>query len=102
MKPIFRWRWMMVRIVVAVSFGLLSTLATFAPPAYGWGDVGHMMVAYAAYQELTPAAKSRVNALVLKNPKKKDWVKLLPAGTSKRSEERRVGKESRSRWSPYH
>ncbi len=73
----------MVRIVVAVSFGLLSTLATFAPPAYGWGDVGHMMVAYAAYQELTPAAKSRVNALVLKNPKQKDWVKLVPAGTSK-------------------
>src|SRR5205807_5338844 len=26
----------------------------------------------------------------------------IPAGTSKRSEERRVGKECRSRWSPYH
>ena len=28
----------------------------------------------------------------------KDWVKIAP----KRSEERRVGKECRSRWSPYH
>ena len=26
----------------------------------------------------------------------------LPAGSSIRSEERRVGKECRSRWSPYH
>src|ERR1051326_4469259 len=27
---------------------------------------------------------------------------LYPAGSIKRSEERRVGKECRSRWSPYH
>src|SRR5258705_11962986 len=26
----------------------------------------------------------------------------IPVGTVKRSEERRVGKEGRSRWSPYH
>src|SRR5438132_2324089 len=29
-------------------------------------------------------------------------VKPLPAGKEGRSEERRVGKECRSRWSPYH
>ena len=28
--------------------------------------------------------------------------KLLSSGREKRSEERRVGKECRSRWSPYH
>ena len=32
-----------------------------------------------------------------------DWLDLLAVqGTLKRSEERRVGKECRSRWSPYH
>ena len=30
------------------------------------------------------------------------YVKRTPADTYKRSEERRVGKECRSRWSPYH
>ena len=31
-----------------------------------------------------------------------DWVKEIIAGKLCRSEERRVGKECRSRWSPYH
>ena len=34
-----------------------------------------------------------------KKAKKPGWVKL---GEESRSEERRVGKECRSRWSPYH
>ena len=34
-----------------------------------------------------------------KNPKN---LELIPGGSSSRSEERRVGKECRSRWSPYH
>ena len=29
-------------------------------------------------------------------------IKVLPAAVAGRSEERRVGKECRSRWSPYH
>ena len=29
-------------------------------------------------------------------------IKVIPAGYVGRSEERRVGKECRSRWSPYH
>src|SRR5258708_15157792 len=29
-------------------------------------------------------------------------VRSVPGGTGERSEERRVGKECRSRWSPYH
>ena len=78
----------MVRILVAVSMGLLPTLATLAPPAYGWGDVGHMMVAFAAYQDLTTATKARANALVRKNPRHKDWVKLVPPGTPKADKDR--------------
>src|SRR5256886_8967279 len=30
------------------------------------------------------------------------WAPLVPALNAERSEERRVGKECRSRWSPYH
>src|SRR3712207_9164781 len=30
------------------------------------------------------------------------WPRIFPDGTGQRSEERRVGKECRSRWSPYH
>src|SRR5437899_12690972 len=30
------------------------------------------------------------------------WLELEPEEMAKRSEERRVGKECRSRWSPYH
>src|SRR2546422_11418124 len=35
-------------------------------------------------------------------PQKKITVNLAPGDLRKRSEERRVGKECRSRWSPYH
>src|SRR3989338_4422241 len=31
-----------------------------------------------------------------------DQIRMEPAGRGRRSEERRVGKECRSRWSPYH
>ena len=33
---------------------------------------------------------------------KKGGVAIFPTDTAERSEERRVGKECRSRWSPYH
>src|SRR2546430_8183084 len=48
-------------------------------------------------------------ALVMRRPKVPDLIVGLDVGTTKicavigeRSEERRVGKECRSRWSPYH
>ena len=47
----------MARTLIAVSVGVLVTLAGITPPAYGWGDVGHMMVAFVAYQDLTTTAK---------------------------------------------
>jgi len=42
-----------------------------------------MMVAYIAYQELTPHTKARANALVRKNPNYKTWLKWIPPGVSK-------------------
>src|SRR2546430_8049861 len=38
----------------------------------------------------------------LESPKTKDFLRVLAALQVTRSEERRVGKECRSRWSPYH
>ena len=70
----------MVRIF-AVVFGLVTTLAALAPPAHGWGDVGHMTVAAAAYGQLTPATKDRVRVLLALNPKHDHWLTMLPAGT---------------------
>jgi len=50
--------------------------------AYAWNNVGHMAVAFVAYQKLTPEARRGVNALVRLNPKFRSWRSLIPAGTS--------------------
>jgi S1/P1 Nuclease len=67
---------------------LRSTMAAFlgliliAPPqARAWNSIGHMAVGYIAYQQLTPAAKARVNALLAMNPDYSLWVSYIPAGT---------------------
>ena len=45
----------------------------------------------------------RARALDAKTDKEKEWcVRSIMLGIKERSEERRVGKECRSRWSPYH
>src|SRR3989442_15358488 len=46
----------------------------------------------------TSAAERRAQTLVTRRTVKKEW----QAAWLLRSEERRVGKEGRSRWSPYH
>lgn len=51
-------------------------------PAYGWGNVGHMAVAYVAYQKLTPQARRRADALVRLNPRFNSWQGEIPRGTS--------------------
>jgi hypothetical protein len=47
-----------------------------------WGPIGHMTVAYVAYQKLTPASKSRIRDLLKLNPDYANWEKQVPAGTS--------------------
>ena len=49
----------------------------------------------------TPTLCSAVFPL-LRNKKNKGEIKLVEGTATWRSEERRVGKECRSRWSPYH
>ncbi len=52
-------------------------------PAVGWDGEGHMSVAYITYQQLTPATRARVKALLALNPYASDpneWPKLLAKG----------------------
>lgn len=50
--------------------------------ALAWNSVGHMTVAWVAYQKLTQAERARVAALLQLNPYYKQWLTYLPAGTS--------------------
>ncbi|HEX4751193.1 MAG TPA: S1/P1 nuclease [Bryobacteraceae bacterium] len=71
----------------AVSSVLLCVSLSVPASLWGWGNTGHEAVAYVAWQQLTPATKARVAALLKKVPAIKttipgyaDWVKQLPAG----------------------
>ncbi len=71
----------MKRIHRALALSLVYLLV-FNTQLFGWGAVGHMAVAYIAYNRLTPATKSRVRALLKQNPDYNKWVGMVPAGTA--------------------
>jgi S1/P1 nuclease len=50
--------------------------------ALGWNDFGHMTVAEAAYQRLTPQAKRRVAELLRVNPSYSAWVQGVPSSNA--------------------
>jgi len=50
--------------------------------SFAWGPIGHMAVDYVAYQQLTPATKTRVRDLLKLNPEYANWEKQIPPGTS--------------------
>jgi hypothetical protein len=70
----------------------LTVLLIYASiePARGWNPHGHQVVAFIAYQHLTPAAKTRVLALLKLNPMFKTWIKGLPANASAERKTRRA------------
>ena len=43
-------------------------------PAGAWNNFGHMLVAASAYDQLTPGAKTKVDALLKLNPEYANWV----------------------------
>ena len=47
--------------------------------ALAWNNIGHMAVAYVAWQNLSPALRTRVSALVSANPLYSQWSALIPA-----------------------
>jgi hypothetical protein len=64
-------------LAVAILFFLVA-----CGQAMAWNSVGHMTVAYAAYQQLTPAEKARAAALLKLNPLYSQWLGYIPAGTA--------------------
>jgi hypothetical protein len=63
-------------------FALVLCLLISNVQLFAWDSLGHMSVAYVAYQHLNPAAKSRVNTLLTLNPDYHKWLAQIPHGTS--------------------
>lgn len=62
--------------------GALTLVLVSSSNSYAWNGRGHMMVAAVAYQKLTQATKDRVDALLLLNPDRDNWLPLIPASAS--------------------
>lgn len=60
---------------------VLVSVLTLNVPLFGWDNLGHMAVAYVAYQHLNAATKIRVDKLLRLNPDYQKWKAAVPAGT---------------------
>jgi hypothetical protein len=60
-------------VCILLCVVLFSQIAAFA-----WNNIGHMAVAYVAWQNLTPAMRARVTQLVQQNPLYSKWDQLIP------------------------
>ncbi len=69
-------------------WGCLVCYGLFGALLEAWGPIGHMTVAYVAYEHLTPAVKSRVRDLLKLNPDYAKWDKQVPPGTSEEQHDR--------------
>ncbi|HET6176138.1 MAG TPA: S1/P1 nuclease [Candidatus Sulfotelmatobacter sp.] len=70
---------------------VLAALVVLAPSSLvAWGPIGHMTVAYVAYQKLAPSSKARVRDLLKLNPDYANWEKQIPAGTSADEHDRMI------------
>ena len=74
------------------NFNLISTVNQFTFPA----DTPNMTIDYIAVSQFVPVSFKKRDSYVIEAPVESDHRPVM------RSEERRVGKECRSRWSPYH
>ncbi len=63
------------------SLVLMLLLAACGTSALAWNNIGHMTVAYVAWQNLTPALQTRTTALIKLNPNYNSWVALIPVST---------------------
>jgi hypothetical protein len=61
---------------------VLSIFLMLGTPLYGWDNLGHMAVAFVAYQHLDSSKKARVNTLLKLNPDYHVWSSRVPTGTS--------------------
>jgi hypothetical protein len=70
----------MIRVVSRIALALAATLAASAP-LLAWNGTGHMAVARIAWDTMTPAARNRVVALLLKAPSDACLADLLPTNS---------------------
>src|SRR5262245_28061637 len=74
-----------------VGLAVIVVAILAAPsPALAWDGKGHMMVAFIAYQQLTPDVKDRVDQLLMLNPLHDHWLTLIPDGTLEAEKRLRV------------
>jgi hypothetical protein len=59
---------------------LIAITLLFCSSLGAWHRNGHMLVAWIAYQHLSPAARSRVDAALQTHPDYERWIADLPAG----------------------
>jgi hypothetical protein len=74
----------MTRRLRLTSAALLAMTLLQAPAARAWNGHGHMIVAFLAYQQLSPAQQAKADALVRVNPLFPHWQQMLasvPAST---------------------
>src|SRR6266567_2126987 len=65
------------RLIVSVLVFVVALNAQL----FGWDNLGHMAVAYVAYQHLNTTTKTRVDALLRLNPDYAKWKAAIPSGT---------------------
>lgn len=66
--------------LAAASALLCAGLALTPPAACAWNGTGHMTVADIAYDDLTPATRARVDALLQRHRDYALWMSQMPAG----------------------
>ena len=69
---------------------LLTSYLVLPSPLVAWGSIGHMTVAYFAYQRLTPSTKGRVRDLLKLNPDYASWDKQIPASATPDDHDRMI------------
>src|SRR2546430_17254526 len=88
--------WMLEWRLKAFRHWLTMTEPTWANVKYG--PIDYQAIRYYA----APKSKSDLSSLNEVDPELRKTFEKLGISLDERSEERRVGKECRSRWSPYH
>lgn len=73
-----------------IALVMIAMVLVAQRPAYAWSTVGHMAVAFAAYQQLEQTTKDRVDELLAKNPDRKNWLKQIPSGVSAKERKMRL------------
>lgn len=76
-----------LRRIAVLTVGVILTTSL---PTHAWNTVGHMAVAFVAYQKLDQTTKDRVDALLLLNPDRANWLRLIPSSASAGEKKMRI------------